>query len=349
MWQTASMTALIALGKLSAEYMDVTVRVISGGQEIERVIRPVRMENGTPAVTYRKRLWRVVDGCIHVDSDLGVGVGVGVGEEGEPEWASLVEALLPQSLPDQVDACSKLLQGCFRESLSHGVIQATASLVALRFERQARTLLVDVLKDHRDAARLYRLLQMQLLFRERSEKARGDLICSVPLPEQDDEPEVLEEADLAWEWAPSEEGLEAPDVDDNVLRTAAADIQESLGAHRAIEVGASIPGFEDLDHEPWLDGAPEVAPSLGNNESVLLERIARLGTIALDLLRYFADNPGDRAVHAEAVLGYPISEINRLLLGSLRHYLNKDRYGGWECQSWVVDILPVLDQSSDGR
>ena len=58
--------------------------------------------------------------------------------------------------------------------------------------------------------------------------------------------------------------------------------------------------------------------------------------------RYFSDNPGDRAVHAEAVLGYPMTEIRRLLLGSLGHYLKKTDTGGWECHPWVEQVLSAL-------
>lgn len=34
--------------------MEVTVRVMKDGDEIDRIIRPVRMEGGMPVVTYRK-------------------------------------------------------------------------------------------------------------------------------------------------------------------------------------------------------------------------------------------------------------------------------------------------------
>lgn len=320
--------------------MEVTVRVMSDGQEIDRITCSPRLNEGIPTVKYRQQSWRVVGGCIHIDEEPAGH------EKSEPAWTSLVQNLLPPALPDQVDACSKLLQTCFRESLPQGVIQAAASLTALRLEQQARTLLVDFFKEHRDAHRLYRLLQMQLLFWERSERAKEvDSIAVPPVAEHHAET-PLQEADLDWEWAPSSEEPEAPDVDDRSLRTVAAGTQESIGAYRAKELGSKIPEFEELtDGEAWLQVSPTLASSMNHNESVLLERTAKLGQTALDLLRYFSDNPGDKAVHAEAVLGYPISDINRLLLGSLGHYMRRGGSGGWECHPWVAEVLSALDEA----
>lgn len=323
--------------------MDVTVRVISGGQEVEKIICPVLMENGSPAVVYQQRLWPVINGCIHIGDECQAG------DQWEPEWPLLVNNLLPPALPKQVGACIELLQVCFRESLPHGVIQAVATLVALNFEQQARALLVDVLKEHRDAARLHRLLRMQLLFRERSGRTKESFDFEVsPETEESAEPEPPQDEGQGWEWAASPEELAAPDVDDSALRSAAADLQVSIGAYRAKETGARILEFEELGDSAFLQVAQSRTNDHHHDESLILERVAKLGATALDLLRYFADNPGDKALHAENVLGYPISEINRLLRGSLSHYLKQSDLGGWECQPWVVAILSVLDETHDG-
>lgn len=320
--------------------MEVTVRVISDGHEVERITRPLRMDEQGSAVTYRKRLWPIIDGCIHIDGTSAVSEG------DELAWAFLVTSLLPKSLPNQVGACSKLLQTLFRESLPHGVVQAAATLVSLRFEQQARALLVDVLKDRRDANRLYRLLQMHLLFRDRAERAKD----AAPSVEDRVEVQPLTEIDLDWEWAPSNE-VEKPNLDDSTLRSDAALIQEGIGSYKASEAGATIPELCDLaGDEAWLEATSTLVArdqQSSVHESVLVDRTAKLGDTALDLLRYFADNPGDRAAHAEHILGYPISDINRLLSGGLSHYVKRNSSGGWECHAWTVEVLSALDESND--
>jgi hypothetical protein len=324
-----------------AQSMEVTVRVISDGHEVERITRPLRTDEQGSAVTYRKRLWPIIDGCIHIDGTSAVSEG------DELAWALLVTSLLPKSLPEQVGACSKLLRTLFRESLPLGVVQAAATLASLRFEQQTRALLVDVLKDRRDADRLYRLLQMQLLFRDRTERAKD----ATPSVEDRAEVQPLTEIDLDWEWAPSNDKLEKPNLDDSTLRSDAALLQKGMGTYKASEAGAIIPELSDLaGDEAWLEAISTLAKGdqqSSMQENVLVDRTAKLGETALDLLRYFADNPGDRAAHAEHILGYPISDINRLLTGGLSHYIKRNSSGGWECHAWTVEVLSALDESSN--
>jgi hypothetical protein len=310
------------------------IRVISDGREIERIACSTQLNEGMPTVKYREQYWPVVDGCIQLD-------GPANQECSSAEWAALIQNLLPPVLPDQTDSCEKLLQDYFRGSLPIGVTKAVASLVALRFEQQARRLLVDFLREHRNAHRLFRLLQMQLLFRGRVGRTQDSTgITPSSAVEAPQESEQLPGVDMDWEWSESLDDPEKPDVDDSSLRATATKLQESIGSYRARESGAAIPGFEDLTSEQGTFTTPTDAPLL--NESALIERTTQLGTIALDLLRYFSDNPGDRAVHAEAVLGYPMTEIRRLLLGSLGHYLKKTDTGGWECHPWVEQVLSAL-------
>lgn len=148
---------------------------------------------------------------------------------------------------------------------------------------------------------------------------------------------------MDWDWSPTLNEFEMPEVDDSSLRATATDLQESIGSYIARELGAPIPGFEDLATEQQTFTSSTGEAFL--NESALLERTSQLGRIALDLLRYFSDNPGDRAVHAEAVLGYPMTEIRRLLLGSLGNYLKKTDSGGWECHPWVEQVLSALNEN----
>lgn len=47
----------------------MTVKVMSRGRVIDRIASSVRMESGSPVVSYRERVWPVVDGCINVDEE----------------------------------------------------------------------------------------------------------------------------------------------------------------------------------------------------------------------------------------------------------------------------------------
>lgn len=317
--------------------MEEIIRVMSDGREIDRIVCSTQLDEGMPTVRYRDRYWPVVDGCIQLDRPANQ-------ESSSADWAVLIQNLLPPILPDRTDSCEKLLQECFRGSLPYGVIKAVASLVALRFEQQARVLIVDFLREHRNARRLFRLLQMQLLFRERTGRIQDS--SGIALSSETEQPQksiLLSEVGVDWEWSASPDESEKPDVDDSSLRATASNLQESIGSYRARESGTPIPGFEDLTSGQETFISPIDVPLL--NERALIERTSQLGMIALDLLRYFSNNPGDRAVHAEAVLGYPMTEIRRLLLGSLGHYLKKTDSGGWECHPWVEQLLSALNEN----
>jgi len=327
--------------------MEVAVRVMSRGQEIDRITRPLRMDGGRPAVTYRKLLWPVEDGCIHIETEHDAPLYQG--NANLDDWVELVTRVLPESLPTQINDCTEVLRACFRENLPHGVIRASSSLVSVGLENEARDLLVDFLREKHDSERLSKLIRIQLLFSERS---------SIPLPPTNPSAEntgpelgtaisIEDEKTLDWDWIPADE-TQKPEVDDQALRTQAECAQETIGAYRTIERGAVISDLtESLSESVWVEELllpPKGrTPSLGEN--TLLERTAKLGTIALDLLRYFADNPGDRAAHAELVLGYPVADINKLLTGSLSHYLKRSGSGGWECHAWTLSVLTALDEA----
>ncbi|WP_312512418.1 hypothetical protein [Stutzerimonas nitrititolerans] len=320
--------------------MGLTVKVMSRGRVIDRISSSVRMESGSPVVSYRERLWPVVEGCIHLDD------GQGVNGEDRGEWALLVARLLPAPLPDQVDACSELIKSRFRGAIPGGIVQAICSLVTLRLEQQARAALVDFLAQKHDAARLRRLLRLQLLFMERTSDAPESAIAAEPSPDLSLSQHTAE-AEVDWEWEPEAEP-EVPGVDDDLLRDAAAQLQASIGAHRVLEFGEGIPGFGDVSEMPWAEEGLRSDDQMCSaaQEHKLVERTLKLGPMAIELLRYFADNPGDRSFHAEQVLGYPVSDINRLLTGSLSHHVTRGSSGGWECHPWVVDVLGAIDGRS---
>lgn len=109
--------------------MEVAVRVMSRGQEIDRITRPLRMDGGRPAVTYRKLLWPVEDGCIHIETEHDATLYQG--NTNLDEWVELVTRVLPESLPTHINDCTEVLRACFRENLPHGVIRASSSLVSV--------------------------------------------------------------------------------------------------------------------------------------------------------------------------------------------------------------------------
>src|SRR5690606_19147857 len=112
---------------------------------------------------------------------------------------SLVQSLLPHTLSDQADECLKLFQTRFRGCVPKGVTQAAATLSALCFEQQARALLVDFLREHRDSLRLYKLLRMQLLFWERTEGVKKQ-VASTSVTGHQTEAQLTTETDLDWDW-----------------------------------------------------------------------------------------------------------------------------------------------------
>jgi hypothetical protein len=249
-----------------------------------------------------------------------------------------------------LEECSGLLQTRFRENLPDGVVRAASLLTSFGLEQDARALLIDFLRDKRDSDRLSKLLRMQLLFNERSSQLENP--SDSPIATEDEivqvtEPLHEETGSAEWDWTAAEE-THAPSVDDTTLRNLAGKIQETMGSHRAADEGPVVPYFESQLEDPvWLN---EPVTRLENKtaslkETMLIERTAKLGPIGLDLLRYFADNPGDRAAHAQLVLGYPVLEINKLLGGSLGQYIKRDGSGGWECLSWVGNILAALDET----
>lgn len=297
------------------------------------------MENDMSDASSGKRFHRVIHGQVQIDEEA-----LSPKEnEDERAWATLVQGLLPQSLPTQVEACSKLLEARFRGHLPKGITQAVSSLSALHLEQHARALLVDFLREHREASRLRKLFQVHLFFWERTEgKDKTQKISSEPVIELHKEP--LADAAPSWEWVPLDEELQAPDVDDSSIRNTAVALQEHIGGYKPKELGAKIPELDNLDGVKSLLDVSLQQNSRSSEETMLLQRTANLGKAALDLLRYFSDNPGDKTIHAESVLGYPSAQINRLLLGSLDHYVKRSNSGGWECYPWVFELLTALDE-----
>jgi hypothetical protein len=212
--------------------MEVPIRVMSRGQEIDRITRPLRMDEGRPAVTYRKLLWPVEDGCIHIETEYDAALYNR--NTNLDDWVVLVTRLLPESLPAHIDECAEVLRVCFRENLPRGVIRASSSLVSIGLENEARDLLVDFLREKHDSERLSKLIRMQLLFSERSSSpppTNTNPSAENTESENDTTITIEDEDTLDWDWIPADEA-QKPIVDDQVLRTQAECAQETIGAYR---------------------------------------------------------------------------------------------------------------------
>jgi hypothetical protein len=328
--------------------MDVTVRVMSCGVEIDRITRPLRTEGNQPAVAYRKSLWPIENGCIYIS---GADVEDLDREFHTEEWATLVHCMLPATLPTQKNACSDLLNQCFRGRLPLGVLNALCSLTSLGLELEARDLLVDFLQEMKSSSSLNWLLRKQLLESEKTLfEPSADHAKTADTVKQDMamEQHLENEEENDWDWE-SEDEMLAPRIEDQHLREAANRTQQAIGNYRPTEDGQWVPELaESFEDSVWGHNQLIVEHPNGSSrgENTLMERTAQLGEIALDVLRYFVDNPGDRSVHAELVLGYPASDINKLLSGSLKHYLKRNPSGGWDCYPWVGNLLSALDETS---
>lgn len=332
--------------------MEDTVRVMASGHEIDRITRPLRSSGSTLIVAYRKRIWPVTNGCIHID---GTSERLTTQEDSHPDaWMQLVARLLPYPLPTDQGECAERLRADFRDHLPDGTVRAISLLVSLGHETEARELLVDFLEQIRPPERVRKLVKLLLLFRTATPSALSPTniheqktISEMPaaLGAELDEDELL-----AIAWQPEQES-QIPTVDDVPLRTEARSVQEHIGAHAIQEGGLVIDGLDEIpDEQEWEIAAPVAAePSkrpASEGDSLLMQRTLSLGSTALDVLRYFADNPGDKAAHVEQVLGYSLPVVNSLLNGKLNQYLQRSSSGGWACQSWVPDILAALDGES---
>lgn len=328
--------------------MEVTVRVMSCGQEIDRITGPLKMDGLQVAVIYRKQLWPVDNGCIHVENECYTS------SDQRPtrvEWAALVARMVPEPLPARREECFELLRVLFKDNLPDGVVRALSSLAFLGLEPDARELLVDFLCEKYDSIDLSKRLQAQLLCSELSSTVAFSANAVPTFGKSESgtevEPIVEDEGLEDWDWAATDE-IETPEIDDKHLRAVAGQIQGAIGAYRSQEKGVVIPNLVDPFEGTLLIEESTLPPPRSTRspeERILVERTARLGTVALDLLRYFADNPGDRAAHAEFVLGYHVTDINKILSGSLSHYLSKTQSGGWICHPWVTGVLLMLDET----
>ncbi len=74
------------------------------------------------------------------------------------------------------------------------------------------------------------------------------------------------------------------------------------------------------------------------------ERIAQLTPSSLKVLRYFADNPGDKVRYAANVFGIAAREINQALYGQLKGLCGQDDQFGWHLTDAARQALHAFDQ-----
>lgn len=352
--------------------MELMVRVLMAGREIDRITRAHVIVNGSLFVWYRRRKWPVENGCIHVDA--------------LPEMPAILEnaSLLADIKPflDLIDKpltvgltdCTTLLRREFPE-VPDATVVSIATLAQLGLKLVAKEVLLDFLELHHqyqphaepaslDPVHDHAETEVTSRF-EATDINFGELTDSTP------------EDDFSFDWQP-ELGWNATEADDSELRDLAMKTQKLIGSHVALEAGLRIESLgelsaaddwtivdlstgesgnlRDVESESHASSLNSLAP-LASEPAVevrrsappspqlafIVEKTSGLGEAALEVLRYFADNPDDKSSHAEQFTGIPRGMINALLTGTLSRYVEKTTSGGWACHPWVQDVLAVMD------
>ncbi|MGH1448804.1 MAG: hypothetical protein ACRBBM_05185 [Pseudomonadaceae bacterium] len=338
------------------------IKVMVSGREIERASLPWRLSRGRIAVKYNGKLVPVSNGCIELEPAGRVEDSAQVAyTDGLLSWEDIVSRVLPSPLAfdDTANADSLFLN--LRAALPSTVRDVSALLVAIEQEPKARDLIVAFLACSKGSVRRRKLLSMRLLFDQRRKSSSINEID--PLQHVSETSDVLSTAipldDSSWNiqfeegsfgggFKPEAE-TDTPEIDDRELRTRAGKLQQSISEFRPSESGAEIPDLGTmmsitLAETPQSDREPEsVTGLITPPDDVLLERIVALGP-ALELLRYFSNNPGDHSFHAHQILDWPLPEINKLLSGTLSHYVSRCSEGGWECRPWVNTVMLELER-----
>ncbi|HDS1690876.1 hypothetical protein ACF8Q9_21950 [Pseudomonas sp. TYF_15] len=344
--------------------MKLIVRVMIAGREIDRIECPPQDSSDPLLVRYRRRIWRVEEGCIHVDALPTIPML----PDAEAEMGILERLnLIANPLPERLIDCTVLLRSEF-PYLGDAAILALATLAQLGMDLLAKEALLDFLDLHSDVSpwgndpsvesRVVPSTRLEL-------SASADTMIPTTDAEGSDE--------WTLDWLPQER-WKAPEQDDTELRSLAGQTQSQIGAHAVEDSGAYTIDFDELSDD-WKVEIPETSrpactqsslPGLlresesssstpceqvsprtsslpAQHLSFIAEKTALLGETALEVLRYFADNPGDKSTHAESVTGCSRGVINGLLNGSLSRFVQKTSVGGWSCHSWVSDVLAVID------
>ncbi|MCU7281896.1 hypothetical protein OC926_18780 [Pseudomonas peradeniyensis] len=360
--------------------MELTVRVMMAGREIDRITRQHKVIDGNPFVVYRRREWLVEDGRIHVDTLPSIPMRVEdsafLGKLGP--LLDLIEKPHAERLSD----CALVLRSSF-PNVPDAFVASISTLVQLGLPLIAKEVLMDFLEltENRQLSVSSDPSISELghghghghnaeeAFSHQDSKGHG----TINQPTADD-------CEDYWLLAlQPEQGWSVADTDDSELRDLAGRTQALIGSHVAMESGLHIADLsepavsEDCQvvlpskvkaiatevSEPKLmlpsvqaPPPPRLAPTEVRSSTLpeqqlafIVEKTASLGETALEVLRYFADNPDDKSSHAEQFTGIPRGMINALLTGTLGRYVKRTDTGGWACHSWVSDVMGVMDGS----
>ncbi|WIV25892.1 hypothetical protein QN085_09975 [Pseudomonas sp. M2(2023)] len=353
--------------------MELTVRVMMAGREIDRITRAHKNVDGESFVWYRRREWPVEDGCIHVDAlpEMPATLENAALLADLRPFLDLIEKPLTVGLTD----CTALLRSRFPEVPDATVI-SIATLVQLGLKLVAKEVLMDFLELHHQC-RSHADLTPSTSEHNHAEAEDASFFDSADINFGELPDTRAGDEDWSFDWQP-ELGWNATEADDSELRDLATKTQKLIGSHVALETGLRIESLVDLpaaddwqliapttgDRNVLSDAEPESSLPLKDNPApqasapptaarssalpsphlaFIVEKTAGLGEAALEVLRYFADNPDDKSSHAEEFTGIPRGMINALLTGTLSRYVEKTRSGGWACHTWVQDVLAVMD------
>ena len=333
------------------------------GREIDRIESTQQGVSGEHLVRYRRRIWPVDSGCIHVDS-LPAMPMLSHGRSDNPGGLSLAESPLPTRLID----CTVLLRSEF-PALGDAAILSIATLAQLGLELLARETLLDFL-DILDPGNQSANDDLS----QEPNRAKG--LDREPINLLAFSSDVKESEEWSVDWLP-QKAWEAPEQDDSELRDLAKDAQTQIGAHAAHSSDIGVIDFGGLTgNDDWLIDTPKPTPAISTTREgttsdllaasatsapgavppsprtaslpaqhllFIVEQTLLLNETSLEVLRYFMDNPGDNSSHAESVTGCSRGMINGLLNGTLSRYVEKTRSGGWSCYAWVPDVIAAID------
>jgi hypothetical protein len=317
--------------------MDTEIQVIAANEVIDRIKRAVQIVDGKPVTIYRRASCIVHDGYIH--AEYVSAAPLEVSNAHVASWKEVLDKIVPEKWPTHFIDCCELLRKGFSDHLPDGVIQAVTILATQGYCVAARELLLDFFVEKYDSEQVRIDICSAWLY-AKNEKATSNVVNSLK--------HVASDIDNVDPYLPTNTIFNTQTGNDSNLREVAQSLQVSIGAFVARESGANIFGLDELpdDEESNFDLSTTHKASMQTPaDTILLERLAKLGPEAIDILQYFADNPGDKPVHAELVLGYSKHNIQKLLSGLLGHYVEKSESGGWTCHNWVSSILNGLDQA----
>lgn len=122
----------------------------------------------------------------------------------------------------------------------------------------------------------------------------------------------------------------------NALKTLCHKDKEH-GWHLTDSARLELKIFDGLLRNKNLESSRPITSSTGS-------RISRLTPLELRVLRYFYDNPNDKARHAATVLNIERADVNRVLYSALRGLCRQGTANGWRLTDTGRSELDTFDQ-----